>query len=67
MSRNWNRDDPVLDAEDYANRSYPTVGTCECCQMPIYEGLSYIDMGGVLFHNEIECIVSYCREFKVNG
>lgn len=65
--RDWTRDNPIADAEDYSNRTHPAIGTCECCNMPIYEGLSYIDLGDVLLHNENECILDYIRQFKVMG
>jgi hypothetical protein len=64
MSRNWNRDEPEMDAEDYVSRKQSEVGTCECCNMPIYKGLSYINIHGVLIHDEIECIVDYMKQFK---
>lgn len=55
-------DDPVADAEYYANRNDDIVGYCEQCGSPIYKGLSYIAMDNILLHDEHDCIMDYVRE-----
>ena len=54
-------DDPVADAEAYASREPEIVGYCEDCESPIYRGLDYIEMDGILLHDEYECIMNYVR------
>ena len=38
MSRNWGRDDPVADAEDWAEDRRPLVGNCEVCGCELHGG-----------------------------
>lgn len=59
--RNWNRDDPVADAEDYAQRGPFAIGHCEECGDRIYRDVSHIEMDGIYLCDDTECINAYVR------
>ena len=61
MSRDWNRDDPVKDAQDHANRDMPSIGVCEHCGKAIYSWEDHYDMDGVLLH--YDCEFEYMKKF----
>lgn len=64
--RNWDRDAPIEDAHDHANRDMPEVGTCEHCGKPIYGWEDYYDIDGVLLH--FNCEYEYMNKFlKLKG
>ena len=62
MGRNWGRDDPVADAEDWSGREAPVIGECEYCHEPIHEGEDYYDIEGTLLHDD--CDFDWLRQFK---
>lgn len=62
MGRNWGRDDPVADAEDWASREAPVIGECEYCHEPIHEGEDYYDIDGTLLHDD--CDLDWLRQYK---
>jgi hypothetical protein len=58
-------EDPTADAEAYASKSPDIWGHCEECGGRVYRGLDYIEMDGILLHNEYECIMNYVqRNYK---
>lgn len=57
-------DDPIRDAENYANREPETIGDCEACGRPIYSGDAYYDIKGILIHDEFECYHDWLSQFK---
>ena len=64
--RNWDRDSPLADAHDYANRDVKKVGICERCKEPIYGWEDYYDIEGVLLH--YDCEFGYmARYLKIQG
>lgn len=68
--RNFGRDEPELDAEDYGRDSRPVIGACCICGRDIYgENVSYYgddayDVGGELFHDG-DCAREWLEQFKV--
>lgn len=65
MNSDWSRplrtSDPVADAEAYASREPDIRGYCEECGERVYRGHDYIEMDGILLHDEYECIMTYVR------
>lgn len=51
MARNWYRDDPVRDAEEYANRELPVIGKCEYCNEDILSWETHYNVEGLLLHD----------------
>jgi len=41
--RNWTRDDPIADAEDYATDTRPVLGCCPICGIEIHAGTATYD------------------------
>lgn len=67
MGRNWFRDDPVADAEDWAEHEPKISGYCESCKKAIYKGESYYDIEGELLCDDFGCTDSWLRRFKKYG
>lgn len=60
--RNWFRDDPIRDAEDYAAREAPVKGICEHCGQPIYDGDDYYDIEDTLLHED--CLRDWAEQYR---
>lgn len=66
MFRNWFRDDPVSDAEDYAisiEEKRDEIGDCVCCREAIYKGaMEYGQYGDKYYQIEDKIIHQSCGE-----
>lgn len=65
MYRDYGRDDPVADAEEYASRESEFVGYCETCGQAIYKGDDYLDIDGTYLHDDYDCTAYWLKQFKV--
>lgn len=67
MSRDWNRDDPVKDAEDWVSREEerPALGTCPVCGEVVYgengkwEKDDAFEIDGEIIHED--CVIEYLK------
>ena len=62
MSRNWEKDDPIADAHDYANRDMPLRGKCAVCKKDIPMWADYYQIEDELIHDE--CIYDWVGQFR---
>jgi hypothetical protein len=62
MSRNWNRDNPVADAEEHFSREIPSRGRCVICKRPIPTWDQYYQIENELVCEE--CIYDWLEQFR---
>lgn len=62
MNRNYFRDDPVADAEEYANRPTPIVGRCVECGKAIATWEIRYEIQGDLICDD--CIYEWLAQFR---
>ena len=64
MYRDYSRENPELDAEEYASRTGELVGYCETCGRAIYKGQDHYNIDGTLLCDEYDCTSYWLRQFK---
>lgn len=68
MSRDWTRDDPERDAEDWINRSdgRPLLDICPVCDKPVYGGNDDYEADDAFELDEniihSDCVITYLKE-----
>lgn len=71
MSRNWGRDDPVADAEDWASREdeRPLLGYCKICGCELRGSSNGWDADdGYIIDNELvcdDCLREHFKEMRI--